>query len=258
MGDFLFGEEPSTEVQQSSRLNPAQEDLLNFLIPDIKNRLNTPANVPRTAELSLKGLENLASGFSDVSSTVTGDLTEAKSVLSNIFQSGPQDFNEFFDTNVKEPLLEDFEEDIIPMLQRSFVGSGNFYGGERLKSERIATEDLLGELTASRAQLALDYNSENTRNKLAALPIAGDFASIPLELATTEANILATALGGGIDLASLSADREANLINSLASLLGIPAQENIVINDPGSEGLIPGIAKAAAGGATKAATGGLF
>ena len=63
-------------------------------------------------------------------------------------------FNNFYDTNVRDPLLEDFQENVLPGIGRKFATSG-FYGSDRIRSDDLAREDLLDELVKGRANLAL-------------------------------------------------------------------------------------------------------
>lgn len=77
---------------------------------------------------------------------------EMQQALSTLLSGEAQGIDEFFRESVRAPLLEDFQEEILPSISRRF--SGNFFGSDRRKADQRAQEDLLDTLAKERASLA--------------------------------------------------------------------------------------------------------
>ncbi len=175
VGDFLLGTKPKAKVKQKSLLSKEQQVAQGELLKSLQGPV-----LGRIEETSLEGLEQAA--------------------LQRVEGPGPA-FDEFFKTSVQDPLLEDFEETILPRISRRFAPSG-FHGSERQQADRFAKEDLLKSLTRSRSELAFG-SRESELNQL--LAIFG-------------------ARGGRAD--------------QLQDFLRTRTTENIVKNIPGTKGLI--------------------
>lgn len=93
---------------------------------------------------------------------------ETKESLAEFFQGlvpvgEPGQLEDFFRTNIREPALQGFEEDVLPRIGRSF-GGANFFSGERAQADTRAREDLLEALTRSRSDLQFrDLESARAR-----------------------------------------------------------------------------------------------
>lgn len=228
MGGFiegLFGsesKEPKTSITPRSTLSPEQKALLSQLQPVLSSRVGQTAAPTSLETISLEGLENLASGVTAEGSPSTA----AKGALTDLLTKGPTDFEDFFQTTVKDPALRDFERDIIPAIRERFAPQ--FFGGERREAEGRATEDLLRFLTQERSRLAFETSQEDTKNLLTALGLTPSVEAGPV-------NTLATLLGAGRGQRESLEEEELNNILAALSFLGVPTRENIVVSTPGRE-----------------------
>lgn len=263
--DFLFGSDPKTEVRPTTTLSPEQQAVQGqlqsfFQTPKGDPKKQQPFQGPLVAPLSnlealsLSALEDraraLATGQPDP--TAAG----AQQALQQILGGGPTDFNEFFKTNVQDPLLQSFQRDITPAISRSFADQ--FFGGQRLETQRRANEDLLTQLVRARADLALKFGQQDTQNKLEAARLAPAVAG-------SDIGVLQDLLSSGavprtVETDQLQAefarfkefqDRLNQKARVLLGFLGTPTQENIVTQTGGSSGLIGGLLSGVAGGAGK-------
>lgn len=112
-------------------------------------------------QMSLAGIEGLASG-----DTATGNLQETdvgRQALIDQLQGGRGEvFDEFYNTNVRDPLLEIFTEDVAPTIKATAVGGGELFGGETNERLARADEELLTQLVRGRSGLALEREKMRT------------------------------------------------------------------------------------------------
>ncbi len=263
--DILFGSEgefrepPPPDVQNVSKLDPSlqrlldetltpflgSEDLSGVLGPEFEGQLAPGAG--EIERLSLSALEqqamNLANPEGDIAQTISGAQTAFQDLLS----TGPQDIDDFFTKTVQDPLLQNFERDILPSIGRNFGGT-SFFGSERQEADSRAREDLLTTLTRTRASTAFGARENDLNRILGALGITGQVASAGSQTASG-------ILGGGIqgrqlqgeklraeyaDFVRRTGERDKRIEQILASL-GLGTNENIVtpqIFEQGQEGLI--------------------
>ena len=67
-----------------------------------------------------------------------------------------QQLDDFFTTNIQNPMLERFQEDILPGISRRFAGGNQFFGSERQRADDVARENLLDTLTQERSRLGFE------------------------------------------------------------------------------------------------------
>ena len=259
--DSLFGSDPETTIVPQSRLSGEQKQILRKqLLPYFTQEgpLSEFEGAPFPGEftaplsgleqLSLEGLEERARGL--ISGETTTPTQAASTALTDILQGGGgRDFEEFFRETIREPALEQFEEDIIPGISRRFAQ--DFFGGERIQAEESAREDLIDALTRARAGLAFEERGSSLDRMLQAAGLAPGITS-------AETGELTTLLGAGgvpraVEQAELGAEyqdflrrreEQSRRVNQMLSSLGIPMQENIVLQSGGSEGLLSAFAPA--------------
>lgn len=262
MTDFLFGESPSQDITPTTTLTSEQEELLKLLIAQITGGQEGGSFGIETGSLELQSL----AGLEALGSSLPGDQTESSlaatrtsvaglSALEEIFGRDPTDFEDFFETNIQDPLVEGFEEDILGIGTRF---SGSFFGGERREAESRSREDLLDALVAGRASTALSFRQQDTQNALSALglipSVAGFASTSEFAAPIAKGNILLGLLGGGgteRGVVQQQLDEKNRRLRTGLESLGIGGFENIVFNNPGSEGfigpLVGGVAGALAG-----------
>ncbi len=251
VGSFLFGESPSQDITPTSTLTPEQEELLRQLIEQISGAGEAEGLGASNLELtSLSGLEDIANQAIGILDTGAGGETAASglSALNDIFTSGPQDIDNFFNETVRDPLLEDFQDDILGIGSRR---AGDFFGGERVELERNAQESLIDALTRERARTAFgarESDLNRTIQGLGVLPgaVGSEFGSL-----AAGGNILGGTLAAGGTRRSITQqqlDERNRRIREALAAIDLQGTENIVFNNPGSSGLIPTAIGAAAGG----------
>ncbi len=242
--DTLFGESPSTETFDLSTLTPEQQRLFReTLVPFLGRPISEAgAAVPGMSALestSLAGLEQLAKDLVSGQGAEGGLRRQATSAVGDILSQGPTDFEDFFQTTVRDPALRDFEEDVLPRIGREF-GGNQFFGTERISADEAAREDLLESLTRARSDLAFRTRESDTQSRLQAAGLSsqigtsGDLISL----------LGAGALPRNIELQRLA--REDKRVAQLLEALGLQAKENVVVASGGTEGIAGDLLKLAA------------
>jgi len=185
--------------------------------------------------------------FLPTSGNIQQGNTAATNALVGMLTEDPTAFEDFYRTNVKDPALREFEEDIGPALSRRYAKSG-FYSGERIKSEDRAGRELLDDLMQSRSKLAFQTQESGKERALRAAGI------IPQVGASTAQSLLGLLQGAGVerDYEQGKIDREYEdflrrtdknrdqELQELALLLGARPFENITEQKGGSTGLLGG------------------
>ena len=228
-------------IDTVSTLNPTQQTLLDevlgpFLTSPGLGGFTPEAFQPSGGRLapdlsslertSLAGLEALALGEGAAGENVTN----AQDALNRIFTQGPTDFSDFFNTNVRDPLLEDFNENIIPGIGRRFAR--NFFSDDRRRVEGEAVGDLTDALTRSRSELAFSTRESDANRILQALGLTNQVALGP-DIATLAAGAVPRGVEGDLigaerDEFIRQQDERDQRIAQILAALGIPAIENIV------------------------------
>lgn len=267
IGDFLFGEAPSTTESTLPTLTPEQQQLLQSLIgsfnaaggadavpPEFGGDLNVAPSGVESA--SLAALEQRALQLQDPSAVDNAAAETLRSLLD--FEGQQQDVSELFQTNIRDPALANFAEDVLPQISRSFGGS-NFFSSERAETDRSAQEGLIDSLTRSRTQLEFDaFNTSRNRALQAAGLVPGVSGARTNELlgifgAGREATGLQERnIGREFTEFTRQQEEQARRIRQILATLGIQGQENIVTVDPGSSGFLTEAAGGAAAGAAGA------
>ena len=135
----LFGSEPEANITPQTLFTPeqkkAQATLLSFIqgsgnpnkVEEFGGDLVAPLS--KLEELSLSSLEDRARTLA----TQGGNplLEEAETALIDILTRGPTDISSFIDSNIKNPLLEIFNEDVRPAVSARFADQ--FFGSNRVE-----------------------------------------------------------------------------------------------------------------------------
>lgn len=245
IGSILFGTKPKAETQELGTLGPEQmrviqEVILPFFLGNKPE--DAGAAVPGLSNLqgaSLSALEQLAEQLAVGSANPT--TSAAQGAVTDILNRGGDRFDEFFNSNVRDPAIRDFNENVLPAISREFASS--FFGSDRERADRFATRDLLDSLTRARADLSV----RNDQTRLDAARQAPGLDNV--EFQQLIQSLQAGEIPRNVDLQRLAAQdqRLAQLLN----FLGLQTKENVVLNKPGSSGLagdlIQGGAKIIAG-----------
>ncbi len=239
--DFFTGESPSQDITPTSTLTPEQEELLRKLIEQISGAGDAEGLGPSNLELtSLSGLEGIANEAIGLLDSGTGQQTAQAGLgaLNDIFTSGPQDIDDFFNETVRDPLLEDFQDDILGIGSRR---AGDFFGGERVELERNSQESLIDALTRERARTAFGAREGDLNRIIQGLGVLPGAVGSEFGGLGAASGILSRTLGAGgteRNIVQQQLDERNRRIREALASIGLPAQENIVFNNPGSSGLI--------------------
>ncbi len=242
MTDFLFGESPSQDITPTTTLTSEQEELLKLIIGQITGGLGEGPNFgiqPGALELqSLAGLEALGTAIpgGEAGTAAAGAGLEA---LERLFTQGPQDIDKFFTETIEKPALESFRETTIPDIRTRFAPQ--FFGGERREAEGRATEDLIDALTRERARVGFEARETDQLNLARGLSVLPGAVGSQFGAAGGQTNLLLSLLGAGgttRQTTQQQLDERNRRMREALSSLGIEGFENIVFNDPGSEGFL--------------------
>lgn len=242
-GKVLLGTAPSIDERSLDLLDPSQRKLLEQLMSFFggEGSIAGAGGLSGTEATSLEALEQLALG------AVGGEgaIGAAGGALEGILGRGPTDIDEFFDTTIRDPLIEDFNEILLPNIGKRFAGQ--FFGGERQESERRGFEDLLSTLARERSRVSLEGRRQDDQSTIQAAGAATDQSQGLLSLLST----LFTAGGAGRGF-------QDERIQQILQALGLTTKENVVTVNPGQEGLLGSFLGGGGGGAIGGLLGGLF
>ena len=229
IGDFLFGEEVDPTVEQRSTLTPEQGDLQRQLLAFLGQRLGSSgaSPFPSLEHLSLAGLETLGASAQNPREQPEG--------LGDLF--GGQGFEGFFDTTVQQPLLEQFQSEILPGISRQFGGNA-FFDSDRGAADARAQDELLSTLTQERSRLGYQAAIDQNRAGL-------DAYTAGLQGDQTQAALISALLGGYGTLSNIQQTPRNNTISQILAAIGTPSVENIGFQGYERQGAIGDIAKIA-------------
>ena len=209
--DLLFGEEVDPTVQTQTTLTPEQSDLQRQLIALLGQQLGGPRESPFPSldHLSLAGLETLGASAQNPREQPEG--------LGDLF--GGQGFEGFFDTTVQQPLLEQFQSEILPGISRQFGGNA-FFDSDRGAADSRAQDELLSTLTQERSRLGYQAAIDQNRAGL-------DAYTAGLQGDQTQAALISALLGGYGTLSNIQQTPQNNTISQILAAIGTPSVENI-------------------------------
>lgn len=277
---FLFGSAPSVSsvpIHLQSQLDSPQTIIegnvaggaLNTnpfnVFPGYTGNLTAPLDPLQSASIATAG--GLQSGEGGAVTQVGPTQATGLTTLQQILQSGPQDLNSYYQSNVLTPLKTTFEQTTLPDIVSALGGSaGGYQSTAASKAVSDATNNFMNTLAATQGQLAYQTGQQNISNKLQAAGLIPQVGAAPLAtLAGT------TALGGVAQqnqqqfLTNLyNAYLQQNnygqtAIGDMLTYLGIPTQTaaNQPVSSPGQPGLLSS-ALGASGPAMGALVSGLF
>lgn len=212
---WFMGAPPSTDIKKQTLQTPEQQELMKQLMKFLGQYSQNGA-LGQLESTSLAGLER----FAEESAAGGSELFQTGSAsLQRLLGEGEDDFSQYFETNIKEPLLKGFEEDVMPRIGRRF-GSSGFFGSERQQADESARADLLESLVRGKSQTALGARQQNVQ-------VAG---LIP--------GFESARYGAGLSTAMAGLDERRKRLAQVLAALGIRGFENIATVDPGSMGAV--------------------
>jgi hypothetical protein len=256
--DSLFGSSAKTTTQTLPTLTPEQQAGLKQLLDKLTGAVGSSsggatsysgsfaAPLSTLQQTSLTGLQNYATSLVDPSAQ--GLNRTAQDTLQKTMTDTPASTEKYFDTNVRDPALRDFTENILPAITKRFGGSGAF-GSDRMNMEARTTRDFGTGLEANRAKVSFDQLNAQKDRSLKAASLAPAAGMAPIQ------QLLASLSGGAVDQQTRQLQltgqysefqrqqqQQQQFIDDLLKSLGIKGQENIVTVQPGSAGILGGMA----------------
>jgi len=137
-----------------------QVDLLSQLSTLFQQQAGQGA---RERALQVSPEANVAAGAAFAQQQQAQTLSpEAQQALEQMLSGTPQQFEEFFQKAVQEPALQQFNEQVLPMIARQYAAQ--FFGSDRERADMLAQRELIRALTQARADLAFQAAQE-ARNR---------------------------------------------------------------------------------------------
>lgn len=257
LSDTILGTSPGVTTSQNPLLTPQQQAALGSVIGELMQGGTTSTGAYRpyqgqfTAPLSGLQSASLSALEQKTMNEVTGapgSTTATMQALDALIKSGgsPVNINDYFTKSVEEPMLYDFQNKVLPMLQSSFAGSSAF-GSDKLKQQRLLTNDLTKNLTSSRANMAYQSQSDALNRMLTA---AGIMPQLTNAFTTGQtAAMSAGAVPQQTQQAQLTAQYQdflrgqtaaQNQVQQLMAALGMSTFQPSTAVTPGSKGLVSG------------------
>lgn len=220
--DIIFGTDSEANIDSESLLSEEQRNTLNQLLEALTGEA---ISAPLTGELSPTQQALQAELDAIIGGGIGATTTEG---LKDIIAQGPQDIDRAFTESIQDPLLQDFEENILPRIGRQFGGA--FFGSERRDADARAREDLVQTLGRERARFGFEARENDLNRTLQALGLLPATATGFADFA------------GRADLGESQRRREVEERNELLRLLfggaTTPTLENIATVTPGSTGAL--------------------
>lgn len=219
-----FGSPPRMATGEFDLLSPAQNKLLNdILLPMIGQRAGNFDQIT-----SLSALEQQALNFGQEQGQAVfgagGVAEQGRGAFSEAIGNVGANFEQFYQQNIRDVVLEDFTENIRPTTSRKFADSG-FFGSERARADELDVENLMKTLTRGRSETQLAANQQ-----LGTLSSqAGTFEA---QLSGLIGQLMAQ---GGVQR-EIQGSEFDRLMASMLSALGINTIENVAIGLPGEQG----------------------
>jgi len=165
-------------------VSPAVSRATSFTGSALEDLFSTAeADAPQLSEfelLSLSGLEDVARGLVSGKGDISKTLEQALSSVQGLLDRGPTDINDFFTNTIADPLINLFDERILPGIRTRFAPQ--IFGGEARRAEEFAIEDLFKTLTAARSNVAFQAREADTDTLLNAVQLIPGLASVPVGL----------------------------------------------------------------------------
>ncbi len=256
--EFFFGESPSQDITPTSKLSPNQQGMEDALakifegggIPGSEGfsfEGNVGTERGSLTNTSLEALEQQAlqrneGGFSE-------EEQAALDFLVGTIEGGPQDYSERYNAFESEA-TRTLTEDTLPLMDRKFASK--FFSEDRRGAEEDIFEDFSDNLTNTRADLNYAANRDFFEDAFRSVGAIGDIESTASNILQT--NVQADAIPREIDSREAMNEFEVwkqkqqqkdQRIQQMIAAMNINSNENIVFNNPGSEGLVPGLIKSA-------------
>jgi len=245
----LFGDDPSTTQTTMPNLDPTQQSRLDSLIsaltPAINNFATTPtaytnpfsAPLSNLQSMSLTALEGLSQQMASAPI-----YQQSQDSLMKAMTSNPQDINDYFTNAVANPLMKQFQTQLLPQLQGTFAGN-NAFGSDKLRATNVLTQNLTDSLASQRSTMAYNAFNDNANRALTAAGQVPAVTAAPItnQMSTLQAGAVPqqqqqTELTGQYQDYLNTQQQQNTQIQALLSALGVKTNDNVVTANPGTSG----------------------
>lgn len=164
VGKFFKGSKPRVEIDPYGQWNPEQRAVGKQLGSNLRSYLTSGAPMYTgdfVAPLSADE-QALVSNQARMNAITQPAFEE---LMSGKFPE------EYFKSNIYDPMLKRYKEDIQPLVEEQYAGPGGYWGSARAEAVRKGYRDLTDTLTGERARLA----EEARRLPLEAAPAYADY-----------------------------------------------------------------------------------
>lgn len=235
------GGEDEGRVEQHTTLTPAQQRLHERLVEQLTEAVDASQNQYAPFEnASLEALEQraIASSNPEVQRKQLQELTntftelagpnyqKAQDTIGDLLDLGPRNIDDYYNAAVRDPLLEDFEENILPGITRRFAGN-TLFDTDRSASEGAARDDISKHLARSRAEIAFRERGADFQRQLAAIEALNSLNDRTVGRASARYDRVPQDLATLAQGANTLRSRQAEQVQNALAALRTPEFENI-------------------------------
>ena len=234
IGSFLFGESPDAVESSQTNLTPEQQEALKSILASLTGAGAAPTTSPGYTKLSplentsLAGLEQMAMNFA----TPSEATKTSQGALTNLIDTADKGFEDYYRTNIAEPITRTFNESILPGINRQY--SNDFFSTDRASNLDRSQQRVLEALVQGAGTARKDYRAQTID---ASKALYGGEVSAAQTKGLDIQSLLAALSGGGTERNVRVAERDKQL-EALLRALGLKTIDNTVTALPGSEGLV--------------------
>ena len=234
--DLLFGTTPRADEHTQAALSPEQQRILNQLLSAFGSAATgaAPLTSPDYTKLSplentsLAGLEQMAMNFA----TPSEATKTSQGALTNIIDTADKGFEDYYRTNIAEPITRTFNESILPGINRQY--SNDFFSTDRASNLDRSQQRVLEALVQGAGTAKKDYRTQTID---ASKALFGGEVSAAQAKGLDIQSLIAALTGGGTERNIKVSERNMQL-EALLKALGIKTQDNTVVGIPGTTGLV--------------------
>jgi hypothetical protein len=224
VSDFFFGKDSDVEHDRLDTWNKGQKRIFGDLEALLGSGDLLQGNQGGPFGASLTSLEDWAKNV--YGGGVTEGGQQSQQSLVDLMQMGPQNIDDYFSQTVEKPMMESFQENVRPGINRQYAPSG-FWSSQRGEADQRASEELIDTLGRERSRMAFGARESDLNRVLGAAGVAGQ-----------------QEMGARDDLMGLSQmgiQMQQFQTQAMLNALGLRSFENVSTVSPGQTGLFPGM-----------------
>ncbi|PCJ26720.1 MAG: hypothetical protein COA94_04805 [Rickettsiales bacterium] len=141
--DVILGVAPKAVIEQRDTINKEQKSGLAALLQELQG------DAPQVSVPVTEGQQTLIDQSVGGNAVAQGEIDSSTEALKRLFDPAGD-----FDDQVQNPLIRDFNENILPQISRGF--GNDFFSSERQRGDERATEDLLQTLVSEKSRFLRD------------------------------------------------------------------------------------------------------